>query len=180
MKRFVSTGIIMIVTIINLYGQIPDSLKYKTLISKRTVYGGGGIMPDVFVAADTSDYTDYYRSLIRKNIFSLFVLEYADKNRTRISTDFKTFEDYMSRFEFSPADIQAVIKKGEEAGIKYDEAQFRRSENDMLTYMKALVASNLWQTNEYFRIMNQNDIVVEKALKLINDPAEYNRILGYK
>jgi len=158
----------------------PDSLKYKTLISKRTVYGGGGIMPDVFVAADTSDYTDYYRSLIRKNIFSLFVLEYADKNRTRISTDFKTFEDYMSRFEFSPADIQAVIKKGEEAGIKYDEAQFRRSENDMLTYMKALVASNLWQTNEYFRIMNQNDIVVEKALKLINDPAEYNRILGYK
>lgn len=157
----------------------PDSLKFKTLINKRTVYGGGGIMPDVFIAADTANLTDYYRSLIRKNIFNLFVLEYADKNRSSLNTEYKTFDDYVNRFTFSPEDIQMIIKRGEEAGVKYNEAQFRRSESDMLRYLKALVANNIWQTNEYFRIMNEKDIVLEKALKIINDKAAYERILGY-
>ncbi len=157
----------------------PDSLKFKTLINKRAVYGGGGIMPDVFVAADTSNNTDYYRSLIRKGIFNLFVLEYADKNRSKISSQYKTFEDYMNRYELSPEDIQAFIKRGEEAGVKYNEPQYKKSESEILMYLKALVASNLWQTNEYFRIINEKDVVLEKALKIINDKDAYNKILGY-
>ncbi len=156
----------------------PDSLKFKTLINKRTVYGGGGIMPDVFVAADTSNNTDYYRSLIRKGIFNLFILEYADKNRSKISSEYKTFDDYMNRFELSPVDIQAFIRKGEEGGVKYNDTQFKRSESEMLMYLKALVASNIWQTNEYFRIINEKDKVIERALKIINDKDAYNKILG--
>ncbi len=157
----------------------PDSLKFRTLMNKRTVYGGGGIMPDVFVAADTANLTDYYRSLIRKGIFNLFVLEYSDRNRARINSEFKTFDDYMGKFEFSPEDVKAFIKKGEEAGVKYNDAQYKRSESDILMNMKAWVASNIWQTNEYFRIMNKNDVVIERALRIINDTDVYNRILGY-
>jgi carboxyl-terminal processing protease len=157
----------------------PDSLKYKTLINKRTVYGGGGIMPDVFVPVDTSFISDYYRALNRKTIFDSFIVEYADKNRNRINNEYKTFDDFKNRFKFSPDEIQALIKKGEEAGVKYNEAQYRTSENFILLVLKALVANNLWQTNEYFRILNENDPMIEKALKVISDKITYQKILGY-
>jgi carboxyl-terminal processing protease len=85
----------------------------------------------------------------------------------------------MKRFDFTPEDMKTFIKKGEEAGIKYNETQFRRSESEMILYLRALVASNVWQTNEYFRIINQKDDVLEKALQIINDKAAYDKILGY-
>jgi carboxyl-terminal processing protease len=158
----------------------PDSLKFRTLINKRTVYGGGGIMPDIFVPVDTSNYTEYYRALVRRGIFNSFVLEYADKNRAPISSEYRSFEDFKNRFEFTPEEIQAFIKKGEESGVKYNENQYKTSEKDILMVLKALVANNVWQANEYFRIVNETDIVIEKALKIISDKDNYNKILGYK
>src|SRR4030042_1696110 len=158
----------------------PDSLKYRTLINKRTVYGGGGIMPDIFVAADTTNYSDYFRSLIRKGVTNAYTLEYGDKNRTRINTGFKTFEDFKNRFEFSDQEIQDFIRKGEDLGVKYNELQYKISESEILMVLKALVANNIWQTNEYFRIINEEDHVIEKALEIISNKDTYNRILGYK
>jgi carboxyl-terminal processing protease len=158
----------------------PDSLKFTTLINKRTVYGGGGLMPDVFVPVDTASYSDYYRALIRKAVFSSFILEYADKNRDKIKSAYPTFDDFSGRFQFSDDDIHAFIKKGEDAGVKYDEHQFKVSEQEMLLALKALVASSIWQTNEYFRIINTNDNLIKKALNLISDKNAYNRILGNK
>jgi carboxyl-terminal processing protease len=158
----------------------PDSLKFKTLINKRTVYGGGGIMPDVFVPADTAFYSDYYRALIRKAVFSSFTLEYADKNRDKIKSAYTTFDDFKGRFQFSDDDIHAFIKKGEDAGVKYNEHQFKVSEQEILLALIALVASSIWQTIEYFRIINTNDKLIVKALNLISDKDAYNRILGNK
>jgi carboxyl-terminal processing protease len=156
----------------------PDSLKYKTMINKRTVYGGGGIMPDVFVAVDTTFYSDYYRALIRKAVFNTFILEYADKNRDKIKSEYSSFDDFKEKFRFSNDDIHAFIKKGEDAGVKYNELQYKVSEEEMLLALKALLANNFWQTNEYFRIINANDRLIEKALNLITDRDAYNRILG--
>lgn len=158
----------------------PDSLKYKTIVNKRTVYGGGGIMPDVFVAADTAGYSDYYRSLIRKAVFATFVVEYADNNRAKINALYKNFDDYKNKFTFSQSDIQDFIKKGEKAGVPYNESQFKTSESEILNALKALVASNIWQSNEYFRIVNENDPVIAKALKIVSNAAVYDKILGYK
>jgi carboxyl-terminal processing protease len=158
----------------------PDSLKYTTLINKRTVFGGGGLMPDVFVPADTAFYSDYYRALVRKAVFSSFILEYTDKNRDKIKSAYTSFDDFNDRFRFSDDDIHAFIKKGEDAGVKYDEHQFKVSEQEMLLALKALVANSFWQTNEYFRIINANDKLIEKALNLISDKDAYNRILGNK
>jgi carboxyl-terminal processing protease len=157
----------------------PDSLKFKTLVNKRTVYGGGGIMPDLFIPADTSNYTDYYRSLFRKNIINSFTLEYADKNRKKIAAEYKTFEDFKKRFSFSSEEITAFIKKADESGVKYNDTQFQISKAEILNIMKALIASNLWQTNEYFRILNEGDVVIEKALQVVSDKAAYNKILGF-
>jgi len=62
--------------------------------------------------------------------------------------------------------------------VKFDEKQFKVSEKEILLIMKAILASNYWQSNEYFRIINQNDELIPQALKLISNPVEYNRILG--
>ncbi len=157
----------------------PDSLKFKTLINKRTVYGGGGIMPDIFVPADTSNYSDYYRTLVRKGILNSFVLEYADKNRKTINSEFKTFDDFKERFKFSADELKDFIKQGEEGGVKYDETQYKTSEKEILMVLKALVANNIWQTNEYYRIVNEDDKVIDKALEIISSQDTYNTILGY-
>jgi carboxyl-terminal processing protease len=157
---------------------LPDTLKYKTLLLNRTVYGGGGIMPDVFVAQDTSFLSDYYRALARKDIFRSFVLEYADRNRARINSEYKTFDDFKNGFKFTNDELQSFIKKGEDAGVKFNENQYRHSEEEMLLILKALVANNIWQSNEYFRIINENDTVIDKALQVINDVNQYNKLIG--
>jgi len=157
----------------------PDSLKFKTNVTKRTVYGGGGIMPDIFVPADTSNYSDYYRTLVRRGIVNSFTLEYSDKNRKRLASEYLTFEDFRKRFSFSAEDIDSFIKKAEDSGVKYNEKQFSISKNEILTVMKALIASNLWNINEYFRILNEDDVVIKKAVNIVGDKDAYNKILGY-
>jgi carboxyl-terminal processing protease len=157
-----------------------DTLKYNTLRNKRTVYGGGGIMPDVFVAVDTSFNSAYFRKLAGKNVLNSFALEYFDKNRTTLTTAYKKFEDFRDKFSYSPDDIKAFIAKGEAEGVAFDEAQFNVSKEEILLILKGLVASNIWQVSEYFQIINQNDIVIDRAVKVISDIKEYNSILGYK
>ena len=156
---------------------MPDSLKFRTLVNGRTVYGGGGIMPDVFMAADTANYSDYYRSLVRRDVFRSFVLEYTDRNRAKITSRYTSFDEFKEGFQFTSAEVNEFIKKGEELGVKYVENQFNRSKEEMLLILKALVASNIWQVNEYYRIINEKDPVIDKALEVISDAGTYNRIL---
>jgi carboxyl-terminal processing protease len=78
----------------------PDSLKSKTLVTKRTVYSGGGIMPDVFVSADTSNYSDYYRDVVANGILNRFTLEYGDRNRAKLTSTYKTFDEFSKGFRF--------------------------------------------------------------------------------
>lgn len=156
----------------------PDSLKYRTLVNKRVVYGGGGIMPDAFVSVDTSYNSPYFSRLFAKNVLTAFTLEYYDKNRNILNALYKSFDDFKQKFQFSPDDIKSLIDKGEAEGVKFNEEQFNRSRDEILLVLKGQIALNLWQTSEYFQIINQNDNVIEKALKVISDRKGYNTILG--
>ena len=158
----------------------PDSLKYKTLINSRTVYGGGGIMPDVFLAVDTSYNSAYFRKIAGKNILNTFALDYFDRNRTILTGQYKTFDEFKNKFSFTPDDIRSFIAKGEAEGVSYDEGQFIISKDEILLVLKGLVATNIWQINEYYQIINENDKVIERALKVISDRKVYSAILGYK
>ena len=159
---------------------LPDSLKYNTLVNKRVVYGGGGIMPDVFVSVDTTYNSTYFRKLAAKNVLNSYALDYFDKNRAQLTSKYRTFADFNTNFRLTPADIKAFIEKGEAEGVKYDEEQYNISENEMLLILKGLVAANLWQISEYYQIINQNDKVIDNALEVISDKSRYNTILGYK
>jgi carboxyl-terminal processing protease len=156
----------------------PDSIKFRTINNKRIVYGGGGIMPDVFVSADTSANSPYLNRLFAKNILNSFTLEYFDKNRTALTEKYKTFADFQKNFNFSQEDINSMIAKAGSEGIKYNEEQFNKSKEEILLYMKGFIASNMWQTSELYQIVNQNDNVIAKALEVITDKQKYNSILG--
>jgi carboxyl-terminal processing protease len=160
--------------------RIPDSLRYKTLVNGRIVYGGGGIIPDVFVAVDTSYNSLYFRKLAGKAVLNTFTLDYYDRNRSLINSKYKSFADFRDNFRFTPDDIKAFIAKGEAEGVKFDEAQFNISKDEILLVLKGLVAANIWQLSEYYQIINQNDTVIDKALEVISDQARYNTIIGYK
>ena len=158
----------------------PDSLKYYTKVNHRVVYGGGGIMPDVFVAADTSNYSDYYRDLVRKNVFNTYILEYTDKNRNKIKSNYPSFESFKAGFQFSSDEIDSFIKEGEKAGVKFSQKNYDISKDEILKILKALAANYIWQTTEYFRIINEGDPALEKAIKVVSDEKTYKRILGNK
>jgi carboxyl-terminal processing protease len=160
--------------------RLPDSLKYKTLVNQRVVYGAGGIMPDVFVSADTAYNTVYFNKLYAKNVLNTFTLEYYDKNRAKLNQQYKSFDDFKSNFQFDPDDIKTFIAKGESEGVKYNDEQFNKSKDEILLILKGLVATNIWKTSEYFQIINQNDKVIDKALKTISDKKSYNTVLGYQ
>jgi carboxyl-terminal processing protease len=155
-----------------------DSLKYRTLVNRRLVYGGGGIMPDIFVSLDTTYNSPYFNRLVAKNVLNTFTLEYYDKNRNELNARYKQFDDFRKNFQFSPDDIKSFIAKGEADGVKYDEDQYNKSKDEILLVLKGLVATNMWQTSEYFQIVNQDDKVIAKALKVISDKKKYNYILG--
>jgi carboxyl-terminal processing protease len=132
------------------------------------------------VGADTSYSSIYLRKLAGKNVLNTFVLEYMDRNRANLKDQYKTFDDYHKNFSFTPEDIKTFIAKGESEGIKFDEAQFNISKDEILRILKGLVASNVWQISEYYQIINENDKVIDKALKVISDSRDYNTLLGYK
>ena len=90
----------------------PDSLRYTTLRSKRVIYGGGGIMPDRFVPFDTTQYTKYYRSLVAKGVINTFSVNYVDKNRKQLKRQYKTEEDFCSRFSVSDDMVEELTQLG--------------------------------------------------------------------
>lgn len=160
--------------------RMPDSLKFTTLVNKRTVYGGGGIMPDVFVSIDTSYNTPYFSRLLTKSVFNTFTLEYYDKNRNALMSTYKNFEEFQKNFEITPDMIKAFIEKGESEGVKFDKDQFEKSKEEILLVLKGIIATNLWRANEYFQVINRNDKVIAEALKIIEDKKAYNAMLGYR
>lgn len=149
-----------------------DSTKvYTTLEKHRTVYGGGGIMPDIFVPLDTTSYTPYYRALSRNNLITQAALRFTDSNRKPILRRYKSFDDYLSSYAIPTSLLEDIEKEAEKKGIKpKDEAERKEAREDMAFMLKALVAYNVWDRNEYFRIINQKNDIVKRALEELQKP----------
>jgi carboxyl-terminal processing protease len=120
----------------------------------------------------------YFRRLLGKNVLNTFILDYYDRNRSRLNGQYKTFEDFRDNFSFTADEVKALIEKGESEGVKYNEEQFNISKDEILLALKGLLATNIWQVNEYFRIINSKDKVIESALNVITDKKRYDSLLG--
>lgn len=145
----------------------PDSLKYATLKKGRTVYGGGGIMPDVFVPQDTTAYTDYYSSILRQGIIPEFINNLCDRNRSEWTGKYKDFASFDRKFKITDAVMNDLVAYAEEKGIEPAPEQLKRSMQDMKKYMKALVASSIISRDCFYRVMNEGDEEFLKAVETL-------------
>ncbi len=145
-----------------------DSLKCYTLRKHRTVYGGGGIMPDYFVPLDTTKYTKFHRELVAKSIVTTANLRYVDGNRKQLKRRFPSFNEFKSTYEVPQSLVDSIIKEGEKQKIKpKDDAELERTLPQLRLQLKALVARDLWDMSEYFAIMNEQSAIVGKAIELV-------------
>lgn len=154
----------------------PDSLKYQTKKLARTVYGGGGIMPDFFVPIDTTQYTDYHRNLVAKGVVIKTTMKFIEKNRKELQNKYKKFETFNDKFEISDEVLANMRSLTDQEKIKFDEKQYQKSLPLIKTQLKALIARDLWDMNEYFQIMNTTNNSVLQALKVLNEGA-YEKVV---
>lgn len=145
-----------------------DSLRYQTLRRKRTVYGGGGIMPDFFVPLDTTQFTKFHRQLAVKSIIINNNLRYVDSNRKQLKKKYETFTDFLNNYEIPQSVIDQVMKDAEKEKIKpKNNAELQQTLPFLKLQLKALVARDLWDMSEYFQVMNERNHIVMKAVELI-------------
>ena len=158
--------------------QFNDSLSYKTLKNGRTIYGGGGIMPDVFVPLDTTEYSKYYRDMMAKGIMNQFAVDYVDKHRAEIKSSYKDVYDFDKRFSLNDADLKSFIEMGEKDSVKFDENDYSTSENLIKAVLKGLIARDVYaDPGAYTIIINHRNKDVQEALRVINDDNLFNSLL---
>lgn len=156
---------------------VSDSLEYQTLINGRTVYGGGGILPDIFVPLDTSTNYRYYNRLRRNFVVNNFVLDYVDKNREELTMKYSVFDDFNKNFKVTAAMIDSIVANGEKEGIEKDTESLAFTEDTMKKDIKALIARDIFTRNDFYKIIQEGDEVINKALEVIANQKEYNNLL---
>lgn len=157
---------------------LPDSLRYSTLRNRRPVYGGGGIMPDLFVPIDTTMYSTYYRDLVAKGIINRFAITYVDANRKSLRAEYPDGEAFDRGFTFTPEMLDEVVALGRADSVMPDSAMFEKSRPLIATIVKGLIARDLFESTDYFRVVNPTlSPSYRAALDLINDEERYNRLL---
>ena len=154
---------------------LPDSLKYYTLKNKRVVYGGGGIMPDIFVPLDTTTVTKFYGNIIRQGILNSYVLDYIDKNRKKLESKYPDFETFNSKFEVSDKMLNDLVEYGKKNDVTTTEDEAEKSKKDFSLIMKALIARDLWDMSEYFQIVNVRDKGFNKAIEIMKEWDYYEK-----
>lgn len=127
---------------------------YKTLIKGRTVYDGGGVTPDITVPLDTTEYSQYWGQLVRRGVVLEMIVTELDHSRAEIKGKYPTFDSFNQGFKVDDAMMQRLVSLGESRGVAADTVGLKRSERVIKAQLKALIAQRLWDTTEYYRIIN--------------------------
>ncbi len=157
--------------------KFPKNLKYKTLLKGKTVYGGGGIMPDIFVPLDTTDYSEYYGKLVRAAVLNQYYLSWLDKNRNQLIKDYPKFDKFNKKFEVTDQMIEELVALGETRKIKRDDAGLVISKNEIKRQLKGLISQSIFTNSKYFEIINQNNNAFLKAVEILNSWDNYKYLV---
>ena len=142
-----------------------DSLKYKTA-SGRTVYGGGGIMPDIFIPIDTSFRSSFYEEVLGSGLITQFAYDYVDKNRTLLKS-FNTVEDFDKGISDQKV-LSDFITYAASNKIKGSQADVERCKAELAIDLKAYVARQIFRDNGFYKIYFKRDSTYLKAISLLN------------
>jgi len=158
----------------------PDSLKYKTLVTGRTVYGGGGIMPDYFVPIDTTNSTALHRALYASNTINKLALKIVDEGRNNLLAQFPTEATYLQSFQVTEPMFATLRKMAEAEKIKFDEKQFEKSKHLIGLQIKSLVARDLFESASFYKVINKENDIFQKGVQVIESPKLYDQLLKGK
>jgi len=157
--------------------KMPDSLLFKTLITKRTVYGGGGIMPDFFVPLDTTQSSVYYQKLIRGGHINNYSYRYVSSKKTELKELYPTFDSFNKNFKCDQAfmdEFFAYVQK-EDPILIFDEKEYDISKTSITLRLKSIIAQDLWGVSELYQVFNDSNEIVQRALQIISSK-EYNSV----
>jgi carboxyl-terminal processing protease len=146
--------------------KFPDSLTYKTPAG-RTVYGGGGIMPDIFIPLDTTGTSKYLTDLSRKGVVSSYALKYADNHRQELKSLYPDFNAFKKGFRITDQMLEELVNAGVKDGVAKDEKGFKNSSLIIITQLKALLARDLYKPENFFEIINDLNDPYRKALEIL-------------
>jgi carboxyl-terminal processing protease len=156
----------------------PDSLKYKTLVNKRTVFGGGGIMPDLYVPIDTIELSSGFQDLAASGLINKFSFEYLDANRAQLLESYKDFPSFNKQFTVQAALLQQVISAAAKAGIALPDANKERLLALLSLEIKGQLASQLYAGSQfYLQVVNTGNASLNAALRLLEKSSQYNKFL---
>ncbi len=126
-------------------------------------------MPDIFVPADTTYYSDYLSVLIRRNILLDYINSYSDLNRDKLSSKFPDFDTFSQYFVVEEKTLKNLYDYAAEKGIPYDSLGAAKSENQIAVNIKALIARTLFGMTGYYKVINSDgDQAFAKALEFIS------------
>ncbi len=157
--------------------RVDSTQVYSTLLNHRKVYGGGGIMPDLFVPVDTTGVNRYFRELRAKNALNQYVVDYVEKNRETLKHHYKTEDAFVEKFEVTPSMLEEFIAMAQRLGVEPDSVQFEDSKPYIVGNIKGLIGRDLFTPTTYYRVFNPLNNVYRQAVDLINDPKTYNSLL---
>lgn len=149
--------------------------KFATRLTKRTVYGGGGIMPDVFVPMDTSDNSKYFTEILRVGITNDWTMVYADKYRTSLKVKYPTYTDFVKGFQFSNEDIASFLEAVAAKNVVFDEKGWATSKQVIAVRMRALVARALYENDAFYMVINEINPAFKKGLEILGN-GEYEKV----
>ena len=158
----------------------PESLRYQTLTSHRPVYGGGGIMPDFFVPLDTGFVSEYYNNLFNRGVLNYFALKYTDDLRDELHSQYPSFNDFLENFNVSDDMMKDLTEYGIAEGLPLNEEDFEISSERIGLVLKAYLARDLWNTNEFYQVMNTCNPSVMKAIEVLESFEIYQALLQVK
>jgi carboxyl-terminal processing protease len=154
-----------------------DKLKHQTLVNGRNVYGGGGIMPDIFVPLDTSQHYSYLNKLRRKNVTYNYVLDYVDSNRESLMEKYPDFEAFNKDFQISEETVQEIVARGKKEGVEVNEESLEFGRPKLKEEIKAYIARDIYSRNDMYKVLNKDDEAILKALEVLKNQNEYNNLL---
>jgi carboxyl-terminal processing protease len=153
----------------------PDSLKFHTA-SGRTVYGGGGIMPDIFIPFDSTRYDNFYSNLIRKGAFNTFVNNYLNNHRKKLQKKYPDIQSFTKEFQITKPMFDTFLSDARKAKVKIDTAALQHNKAFIQIQIKALIARDLFNQQAYFEETAPMDHAIQKAIKVIQNDTIFKKL----
>ncbi|MGW8316042.1 MAG: S41 family peptidase [Bacteroidales bacterium] len=158
--------------------KFPESQRYKTLLMHRTVYGGGGIMPDYFVPIDTTGYTAYYSELARRGILARFAHQYLDDHRDAIRKAYPDFKAFDKKYQPSDKEFEQLLAYAGDQSLEFNQEEWEVSREHIGLLLKGYMAQDLYGTGAFYEVINPSNNVFNKAVQILEHPELHHEKLA--